>query len=203
MKKVKSFFQSTYTKIAVGAVLAFAGVMAGIYLGYGLTIGREQKKDPYQSSSAPTKESPKNVLNLKIGDAFPPESYTDATGRVGNFESLLKDKEAVILFASVGCEPCLDLLRYVQQNMLSRLKPNMQVVLVIDRNQWPFPEEYKGLAERLQVAVVDGDYWQKTYHLVSWPITIGVDNSSIIRHVQYGYANAIDHELVGEYFSAE
>ena len=203
MKRVKSFFQSTYTKIAVGAVLAFAGVLGGIYIGYGLTIGRDQKKDPYQSSSAPTKEASDKVLNLKIGDAFPPESYTDATGQAGNFESLLKDQEAVILFASVGCEPCLDLLRYIQQSMLSRLRPGVQVVLVIDRNQWPFPEEYKGLAERLQVAIVDGDYWRQTYNWVFWPITIGVDNSSIIRHVQYGYANAIDYELVEYYYLAE
>jgi hypothetical protein len=203
MSDVKSFFQSSYAKIGIGAVLAFVGVIAGIYIGYGLTIGKEQKKDVYQSSGAPTKEAPENVLNLRIGDAFPPETYTDAAGQAGNFESLLKDKEAIILFASVGCDPCLDLLRYTQRSLFKRIKSGVQVVLVIDRDQWPFPEEYQGLAERLQVAVVDGDYWRKTYHLVSWPIIVGVDNSSIIRHVQYGYANAIDYELVGEYFSTD
>lgn len=198
MSDVKSFFQSSYTKMGVGAILAFVGVVGGIYVGYGITTGRD-KAQTASASIPELPQDPKIALNFKVGDAFPPESYVDLHDVTHDFAELLNNRETVLIFASTTCGPCLDLLRFAHERMIGRLKKGIQVVVVLDKERLPVPEEYQGLLDGTTVALVDGAYWQATYHWVFWPVIVGVDNSGIVQHVQYGYVNAIDHELV-EYF---
>ena len=149
----------------------------------------------------PTSMPPSDAIALRFaaGDAFPLEEYSDPKGAKGSFEDLLRDKETILILGSTTCENCLDLLKYAHETMPSRVKEGVQIVVVLRKEWWPPIGEYVGLFDNLKVALVDGNYWQSTYHWEFWPIIVGVDNSGIIQHIQYGYVRAIDRELV-EYF---
>jgi hypothetical protein len=205
MASFSDVFKSTYTKIIIGAVLAFAGVVGGIYVGYGLTVGKENRvaEGAQVAVTAAITESSEIAVRFAAGDAFPPEIYFDQTGTQREFDSLLRVKSSVIIFATTTCGPCLDLVRYAHDRMLKRLKESVQVVVILDRGQWPPPQEYVGLFQGINVCLVDHAHWQADYHWVFWPIIVGTDNSGIIQHMQYGYTNAIDREIVELYYSAK
>lgn len=198
MSRWRRLAESVYSKIIVGALISSAGIAAGIYVGYGLTNGRQALavKPPLFENAA---ERP--FVKFAPGDAFPLEQYVDFQGRPGSFEDLLKDKETLVIFADWGCRECLDLLRFAQTTLFQRLKGGAQVVVVTEKESGSVPAEYAGLTRGTIVVMVDGAYWRATYHAVVWPTMVGVDNSGIIQHVQLGYDGFIDHELVELFFS--
>lgn len=200
MASEHNFWQSVYTKIIVGGVIAFGAVIGGIYVGYAITAGRGG-----ESTQIPTPPPVTDAIAVRFaaGDAFPLESYTRLDGSTHSFEALLRDKETILILGSTSCDPCLDLLKYVHETMPKRLKKGVQIVVILQKDWWPPIGEYAGLLDDLTVALVDGEYWQKTYHWEFWPIIVGVDNSGIIRHMQYGYLKAIDRELVEYFYSTK
>jgi hypothetical protein len=143
------------------------------------------------------------AVRFASGDAFPLESYVDPQGHERTFEDLLRDKETILILGSTSCDPCLDLFKYVHETMPKRLKKGVQIVVVLQKDWWPPIHEYAGLLNGLTVTLVDGEYWRSTHHWVFWPIIVGVDNSGIIRRMQYGYVRAIDRELVEYFYSTD
>jgi thiol-disulfide isomerase/thioredoxin len=190
---------SNSIKVALVALCAFVGATSGIYFGYAMTYGNTGKGPRWrvENSSAPA-----DWLAFKPGDAFPLESFHEPSGKQGSFEVLLKDRESVVLFLSWGCSPCLELLRATHTTLLKRLKPGVQIVAVTEREEGAIPYEYLGLLKDITAVSVDGSYWRATYHAVSWPTIVGVDNSGIVRHIQFGFDGYFDYELAEYFFSA-
>jgi hypothetical protein len=153
------------------------------------------------STSTPANDA--IAVRFTAGDAFPLESYLDPSGVTHSFDDLLRDRETILILGSTSCNPCLDLLKYVHETMPKRLKKGVQIVVVLTKDLWPPIGEYAGLLDNVTVALVDGEYWRTMYHWAFWPIIVGVDNSGIIRHIQYGYVRAIDRELVEYFYSID
>ena len=193
----RAIFDSTYTKLIVGGIIAFGAIVGGVYVGYAALGSRSEGG----GEAIPTSMPPSDAIALRFasGDAFPLEEYSGPNGANGSFEELLRDKETILILGSTTCDNCLDLLKYAHETMPKRVKEGVQIVVVLRKEWWPPIGEYAGLFDNLKVALVDGNYWQSTYHWEFWPIIVGVDNSGIIQHIQYGYVRAIDRELV-EYF---
>jgi hypothetical protein len=197
---VRAVFESTYTKLVVGGIIAFGAVVGGVYVGYAMLVTKSGVGE-----AIPTSVPPSDAIALRFaaGDAFPLEEYSDPRGTKGSFEELLRDKETILILGSTTCDNCLDLLKYAHETMPSRVKAGVQIVVVLRKDWWPPIGEYTGLLDNLTVALVDGDYWQRTYHWEFWPIIVGIDNSGIIQHMQYGYVRAIDRELVEYFYSTK
>jgi hypothetical protein len=194
------WLKSTYAKVALGAIISCVGIAGGIYLGYSMTFWSKEKVTPNRVREVNT---PASWVKFGPGDAFPLEPFTDPEGKTGSFETILRDKETLVIFADWGCVPCLDLIRFNRTTMLGRLKPGVQVVLVTEKEGGSVPEEYGGLIDGVSPVMIDGAYWRANYHLVARPTIVGVDNSGIIQHVQFGYDGFIDRELVEQFFSAK
>ncbi len=200
MHVASRILSSTYTKIVFGAIVAFIGVAGGMYVGNAVT-GRKPTHDPPKPETAQS-DVPSPYLTIVPGDLFPFESYMDRDGNTGNFEQLLNDKNSLLLFVSLSCPPCFDLLEYTKKSMLSRLRPGVQVIACFDTKLSPIPEEYAGLLKSVKVVFYDGKQWESRYHMVVWPTIVGVDDSGFIRHIQFGYDGAIEHELVAYFYKS-
>jgi hypothetical protein len=173
-------------------------MVGGIYVGYAFTFGRSQLGRDRVGSDGGLVVS---QLKFGPGDAFPLETCWDSSGAAGSMDSLLAGKQTIVIFASWECGPCLDLLRDLHQKLFKRVNPNAQVVLAIEKALGSVPDEYAGMIRGVRVAFIDQQVWRSVYHATSWPTIVGVDNSGIVKHVQFGYDGFIDHELVEEFFS--
>lgn len=194
---MSGWLPSVYFKVTLCALIICVGVTGGIYLGFAVT---RTKGNQYQPPRIREVSEPISWVNFGSGDAFPLEPFTLPDGRPGSFDSLLKDRESIVVFADWSCGPCLDLLRYIQTNMLGRLTRGTQIVLITDISIGGPPEEYRGYVDELVWVQVDGDNWRSTYHTAFRPIIVGIDDSGIVLHVQFGYDGFVDHELVDRFF---
>jgi hypothetical protein len=194
MRTYSSFLQSIYTKIVFACVLAAAGVALGIYVGFAAV-----KRAPVTGAPELTKSAGAPHMNLHPGDLFPWESYSTVSGQKSSFEALLQDRNTILMFVSLDCSPCLDLLKYASQQMKVRLNPGVQVIACLNASDPDIPSEYRGLFKGITIIYIDDRRWRTEYQLAVWPTIVGVDRSGFVRHIQIGYDDAVDHELV-EYF---
>jgi hypothetical protein len=193
-----SFFDSIYAKISFGAILAFIGVVGGIYVGNYLT-GRTTNSGlaaPIGDADAMLDEK---YVSFAAGDAFPLEPITYTDGSEGQFETLLRDRKSLLLFVSRDCEPCIDMLDFWKTNIIARLRPEVQVVACLADDQSTLPPEYVGLVEDMTVVYYDGPRWRDVYELKFNPLIVGVDESGIVKHIQFGFNRYVDFTLT-EYF---
>lgn len=189
------FYNSFYAKVIFGAIVGFAAIVLGIYVGYAI-IGPDQ-------SFTPTKDQWENAydsldeqyVSFTDGDLFPLEPYWDENGNEHSFEQLLKGKPTILLFMSIGCGPCKDMLSFWNGGVDARLADNVQVVACIRKDSGPIPSDYKDLLSNKTVAFFDGSRWNNVYDMAFWPTIVGVDNSGFVNHVQIGFDNKIDGEF--------
>ena len=185
---------SFYAKMIFAAVVGFLGIASGIYVGYAIV---EEKSPP----RAPVLQSEVNepFVTLDPGDLFPFEEYSDVAGKSGNFDSLLRGRNSLLLFVTFDCGPCIDFLKFWKLRMKDRLLSDVHVILCLSRRRGGIPPEYAGLVAGMQVVYYDEELWRERYHLVFWPMVVGVDTSGFVHHIQYGFEDFLDFELI-EYF---
>ncbi|MGD8922949.1 MAG: hypothetical protein PVH24_06840 [Candidatus Zixiibacteriota bacterium] len=176
-------------KIVVTVGCSFLGVLAGIYAG-----NRFFYQAPRQDYVAP---NPLDSISVTLvpGDSFPPETYTDTAGKVGNFRDLLLGKNSLVVFANLYCEPCHDFLRLFQKHLRHQLQKKAQVIVCLSTHQRPVPEEYQGLMAGCELIFYDDATWSDKYRMRFWPSLIVVDQYGFVNHVQLGYDGYIDYEL--------
>ncbi len=198
-KWLRGVLGSTYAKIMFGGIVGFCGVVAGIYVGHAI-IGQKTSPGSGPNPGGSYVTLDEKFVNFEVGDLFPLEDYTDSDGQQENFEYLLKDKKSILLFFSLHCGPCFDLLRFWQANLRQRLQPGVQVIACLNKNLSSIPDEYVGLVAGMHVVFYDVEYWHDTYDMAFWPTIIGVDESGFVTHIQFGYTGYIDYELINYFF---
>jgi hypothetical protein len=186
-KPKASFFNSTYARILFVAVLVFIGVTAGVYVGNWLSRDDSGPADTPRPAESSSDALDDQYVTFTEGDAFPHEQFTTADGLTGNFDTLLFDQKTMLLFVSIDCEPCMDLMRFWPVNVAERLLPDVKVYACVSDRDGGIPPELAGLFDDIPVLVYDGDYWSKTYAMKFNPVIIGVDESGIVRNTQFGF----------------
>lgn len=182
-------------------IAAFAGGFGGMYLG-GLLSG-DGDNNPETIARQLYFERRGTNLNLVPGDLFPLESYTSAQGATGNFEMLLADKKTVFIFLSMDCEPCFELAKLWQTELLERVKENVQVVVMLREGIGTLAPEFATLLNGITVVYINHDYWLTTYNLITWPTIIGVDNSGFIVAIQETFPGYLDMNLVNYFLDPQ
>ncbi|MFZ1682532.1 MAG: hypothetical protein WAU88_00235 [Candidatus Zixiibacteriota bacterium] len=197
MGRLSAVLSSIYTKIAFGGIIAFAGIVGGMYAGNAL-VGRSATTE----EAVRTDGGPSPTLAIAAGDLFPLEGYSDREGNIGNFEQLIQGRKCLLVFVNFDCPACHNLLKYRKDKMMSRLRSDVKVIICMARREKGLPDEYAGLVSDLPVVYFDGPRWLSVYRMAYWPTIVSVDNSGFIRHIQIGYDDAIDREIVDEFYTS-
>jgi hypothetical protein len=200
-EKKSRFLESVYFKIAFGAVLAFIGVAAGVYVGFGLS-GRSVGQPEGLPLSQEDFEANADYVRFQQGELFPLEPCREADGNETNFEQVLFRQPTVVLFESMHCGRCRDLLEFWQANLAPVLRPDVQVVACFDRYGPELTEEYAELLAGIRVVFYDEKRFHEEYGLDTFPSIVGIDASGFIQHFQIGFPSAVDREL-WKMFTAE
>ncbi len=196
---MSKLLESIYFKMLFGAVIAFAGIAGGIYVGFALV-----DKSPQEigvSRLAPTGDHEVQPwVEFDIGDLFPLDDYFELDGSVAGFEQLLQGKKTVLIFTSFGCEPCLKLLQTWGRDVAPKLADNVQVIVCATRDADAVPDEYRPLLEKAKLIYYDERYYRDKYHMAFFPTVVGVDASGFVQHIQFGFDGTIDYEIM-DYFT--
>ncbi len=196
---MSKLLESIYVKMLFGAIIAFAGVAGGIYVGFALV-----DKSPMETGvSRPATTGDNEVqpwLEFNDGDLFPLDDYFELDGSVAGFEQLLQGKKTVLIFTSFGCEPCSNLLKTWARDVAPKLTADVQVVVCATRDADGVPDEYRPLLEKAKLIYYDERYYRDKYHLAFFPTVIGVDASGFVQHIQFGFDGTIDYEIM-DYFT--
>ena len=190
-----------WLRMTAVATVAFVGGLGGLYFGHLLLAHPGVfTADGHQETLAT--EAPDILPAFQEGDLFPLESYTDVNGQPGNFEQLLWNKRSVVMFISLGCEPCHDLLDLLQQGLHDWRNSDVQLIALIGIESNPIPKEYLGLFDDITVLFIDRPYWETTYDLTNWPTIIGVDESGFAVRIQAGYGGYLKHGIVEHFLKS-
>lgn len=195
---IQAILRSVYTKILFGGVIAFCGIVGGIYTG----LGALKYNQPDNTVATYGKDFMKNTatdLTFYPGDLFPLENYIDTGGQIGNYEQLLGENPAVILFVSLDCGPCHELLEFWKRHMEERMHGDVRVIACIANDDRSIPPEYAALLNKIEVTFIDRIRWRNLYNLRNWPTIVGVDGSGFVSHIQYGFLGYFEHQLVSEF----
>lgn len=188
--------RSAFRVLLVGIVL-LASVAGGVYVGHALT-DRSTSPSPPQPVDGDNHGGPPR-MSLSPGDLFPPE-LARVDEKATDFGSLLHDREAIVVFVSMQCSPCLDLLRFWSAVCRNRIRDDvLQIVVLADSTT--IPPEYLGLLTGFSLVRYHASTWKELYNQDFWPTIVGVDNNGFITHLQYGFEQSIDHELAQRFFT--
>jgi hypothetical protein len=190
--------RSVWLKGLLLAAFAFVGIVGGAYVGKKFFYPK-----PVEAQINPDLKLQPFHLNLRNGDLFPLEDFVTPQGTSGNFEQLLANRESIIFFVDLDCEPCHDFLRFWNTTLSKRLKPGVQVIACLPESPRAIPAEFSGLLQNKSVVFVKAETWKERYNLVFNPIITGTDNSGFITHIQYGFADEVDYEFTQRFLTAE
>lgn len=202
MIQMTQIVKSIYVKIIFGGVIVFIGIFGGIYVGNAMI--NKQPESPItilSKNNQQENELDAQFVNFNPGDLFPLESYTDNQNQVGNFEDLLQNKSTILLFVSLTCGPCHDLLKFWKHRIKDKVKKNVQVIVCIRNEDGKIPDEFAGLLDGMQVIRFDGSYWKETYDMSFWPTVVSVDYSGFVEHIQFGFENYLDYQIANKYLN--
>lgn len=174
-------------------LLAALGSLGGLWAGSRLFT--QQPRLPLQAASV----APPSI-RLSPGDSFPREEFFTLDGHRGSFDTLLTNRESLLLLVNFDCQTCMELLTVWRASFVRRIRPTVQVIAFIPGAPTSVPEEYFGLLRGMTVLFHDDQYWQSTYHHVFWPTLVGVDASGFVVHVQVGFDQVIDYQLAKRFF---
>ncbi len=190
------FFDSVYVRIAFGAVLAFAGVVIGIYAGFALTGQDNPLGRLFASLTGSGANRP--WVDVELGDLFPLEPCLDSDGNASDFEQVLHNqgKGAVLFFVSFECEPCRTLLEFWRTQVSGSMRPDVQVIICLPQSRPEIPPEHQDLVAGHRVVYYNDELFRDKYHFVFVPTLFAVDKFGFVQHITFGFGPAgLDEEL--------
>lgn len=191
-KLTEESYKTLAVKLVVVGIVMLASVAGGVYVGGALSDRNRSDLPTVVAADSGNHGGPPR-LSLALGDTFPPEQVI-CNGLQTDFGNLVRDRDAIVLFTSTRCDPCLDLLRFWNSICVERVRDNvLQIVVLADSEK--IPPEYVGLFSKVTVVYYRAEEWRTRYNQDFWPTIVGVDNSGFITHIQYGFEQTIDHEL--------
>ena len=183
-----------YPKILFTALLAFAAVVGGVWVGSALfqkeplTVQAEGLGSDYDELDA-------RYVSFAVGDHFPWEDFLNADGSTGDFDVMRDGHPALYIFSSTTCEPCLALLATLQKLRKERLQEDVMLVVCVPSDLRPVSEDFLELTDGMKLVFIDRAYWATQYQMMFWPTIVGVDGSGFVQHFQIGYPNELDKEF--------
>lgn len=185
----------TYPKILFIALLAFAAVIGGVWVG-----GRLFQHDPLsvqaESIGYGYDELDARYASFAVGDHFPWEDCLYPDGSRGDFDAMRQGRPALYVFSSTSCEPCLMLLAMLKKARAeNRLRDDVLLVVAVPSDLQPVGEEFQLLTESARLVFIDRAYWAAQYQIAFWPTLVAVDASGFVQHIQFGYPAELDKDM--------
>jgi hypothetical protein len=193
--------KAAYGKAVVTMILVFIGASSGVYIGTRWAADANRMRDePAQLLTDPAGIIDSMAVSFTAGDLFPLVDYSTHDGDSGNFEDLLKGKKSLIMFVTLGCDPCHELLQLMQVELVDRALPGVQFIVCLADSPNGIPPEYKGLFSGMHVLICDAHYWSEVYDMHVFPSIVAVDRSGFVTHVQFGFLGFLDYQLTRHFF---
>ncbi|UCC44169.1 MAG: hypothetical protein JSU65_13815 [Candidatus Zixiibacteriota bacterium] len=199
--KLRTILESTYAKIVFGGLVCFCGVVAGIYVTYGL-IGPNTTPMPAvyfddEERRQTMKEEGKYPL-VERGDLFPLEDFQYADSTIGNFEDVLQGRLSVLLLVHFDCGGCVRMLADWKTTVEPHLRDDVQVIVVVGQVPFHLPDPLVELVDGYRLLFIDREYFRDVYHFRVWPTLVGVDEYGLITDIQLGYPGKFEKRLLGK-----
>ena len=167
-------------RVSLGAILI------GLLLASYFACGNEEE----DSDSVPATLT--NKTRLEVGDEFPDLPVTDEDGHLVHLGRLLRDRRTILSFVSEGCEPCEDLLLFLQELDTGRIAVDQMILLAMDiesRSDAGGFELYQIDRRTLTGLGVD-----------MFPTLVGIEKSGEISFVSSGFSRSLVDRVIEEEF---
>ena len=184
----------SYQKIIFTALIGFAAVVGGVWVG-GALFQQEPLAIQAADLGSDYAELDARFASFTVGDHFPWEDFMNPDGSQGDFDVMRGDSPALYIFSSTTCEPCLVLLSHLQKIRAERLQPEVKVVVCVPADLQPVSEDFVNLTAGMALVYIERAYWAAEYQIAFWPTIVAVDGDGFVQHIQFGYPNEIDMEI--------
>ncbi len=181
------------TKVLFVSIIILGGVAGGIIIGYRL-FGEKQAVASNIIGDDGVDEKMK--LLFGAGNHFPFVNYISMDGVGGNSTELLLGKKSSVIFADQSCEPCQRFMEQWNQIVEPKLVKDAQQVVFLDKTSLVNGNELPDYSKNKIVCLIELDKFRKEYNLTILPTVVVMDETGIVRHIQYGHRGGIDYEIL-------
>lgn len=182
--KIYNFFNSFYTKLILGSIILICGIVCGIKLGYSF-LGEDNYSANKHASVRP-ELSQEQYPNVTVGDLFPLEQIYHLDGTIESFESLLKDKTTLLVFANSACEPCTNQLLDISETIVPVIGDNSQIIICYDTLESNVDISFLEIEGAIKVKLNFDDFYKK-YNIFHKPTTFVINEYGFIEVIQIRY----------------
>jgi len=175
------------------AIIALAGAVTGVLIGYRL-IG--EKQAVADNVIGDDRVDEKMKLLFGAGDSFPNVEYSSVDGNAGNSGELLQGKKSSVIFSDIGCEPCTQFMEQWNQIVEPKLKKDARQIVFLGNSNFVNDIELPNYLREKTVCLIDLEKFRKEYNLTILPTAVVMDETGIVRHIQYGQRQGIDYEIL-------
>jgi len=172
------------------------GVTGGIYVGFALTNSRSEIRFQTPEMSGEFGVPENLLLNLEIGDTFPEVSFITFQKNSGRLLSELQGKKSGLIFYGNDCLACPSHMDQWNQIVSPKLKSNVQEIVLVSDKSFDKLKEIPSHLKDKRLLFIDWISFSQKYHLAFLPISMTIDESGIIQHIQYGQRGGIDYKIL-------
>jgi len=187
--------KSTMSKSLLLGITIFIGVASGIFIGYQI-ISKNEVSAISTNVSGVSGVPEKMHLKFGTGDRFPPLIFETPDSTKVESAALFSSKKTAVIFAEPGCPACQDFFELWNQIVTPKLKEGVQEVVILSSNDSNATSEFQGLLEDKTVCLIDMDTFKQEYNLLISPTVLALDESGVVRQIQYGMRDGIDFEIL-------
>ena len=180
-------------KNVIFGILVLVGVTGGILIGYRL-IGKKQAVASNVIGDEGIAEDMK--LYFGAGDPFPLVDHTTVDGNSGNYKELFQGKKSGVIIADLSCDPCKEFMEQWNQIVEPKLVKDALQIVFLGNSSFVSDNELPNYLRNKSVCLIDIDKFRKDFHLTILPTIVAVDETGIVRHIQYGHRGGIDYEIL-------
>lgn len=147
---------------------------------------------------------PKEWLpSFESGDLFPLLDVKVQDGSIRNFEDILFGHQSAVIFVSVGCSVCDDLLSLWTSEVNPCLSNSSLVVICsADDTEATSERRYSSIKNCLTVRA-DKEEFFDFYRINIFPTIVTVDEYGLVVNIQAGYSDRIDQAILASIIDPE
>ncbi|HEX2896640.1 MAG TPA: redoxin family protein [candidate division Zixibacteria bacterium] len=194
LKKIE-ITKSFLTKNLLLAITILIGVAAGILIGYQI-IAKSEVSAISRKVSGVSGVPEKMHLKFGTGDHFPTLKFETPDLTKSEITALLAGKKTAVIFAEPGCPACNDFFELWNQIVTPKLRKGVQEVVMLSANDSNATREFKDFLSDKTICFIEMDAFKQEHNLQISPTVLALDETGIVRHIQYGMRDGIDFEVL-------
>ncbi len=167
--------------------------MGGILIGYRFTDERQAVASNIIGDDGVDE---KMKLFFGAGDSFPLVEFQTVDGKAGDSRELFRGKKSSAIFADINCEPCQGFMEQWNQIVEPKLVKDAQQIVFLDSDNFTSANELPNHLRDNIICLIDMAKFRKEYNLTILPTVVVMDQTGIVRHIQYGQRGGIDYEIL-------